>query len=461
MDSIPKKPPARAAISADGSSPPKPTDLKEGARLGAGTYGVVSAMLVGEEMRAVKILKVGSFTDANLELQINKLGLACIPRYIPCETIPHLKDHLVSVIAPLKLQETSQEALPTVIFLCEALHAVTEAYGKEIVHRDLKPAHIVINSLGDREVIDWGSATVTGMPEKIDGRSYTPVGTPGYIPPEAYYYTNPITVKFDSWAIGIILFKLLSGKPPYEITNKTTAMELMLTVMRLSKSEVRGNEFQRTIAALKDDPARDQSIPEGLYKVMEGLLEIDPTKRLTPDEALTQLRSLSNPAVSAPPGSSPNPIAAASTASPTLPFSTPGPAEPSPPRSSPSPIASTSITLPAPTPEPAAIAQDLPPPPPPPQASIPKEKPPRERRPRAPNQRTKAPEAIAAPTPPIGRLPPLTEAAARLLPPIESLLLPAALGDTSQRISIYAKTLLKLPPLESKKLPPLQLKKRE
>lgn len=95
------------------------------------------------------------------------------------------------------------------------LEAISEAARKNIIHCDLKPANILINEDNVPKVMDFGIARV--MSEQKT-RSHGFFGTPRYMPPE-YIKEQIITTSNDAYALGIILYEMLTGKSAYNGIN--------------------------------------------------------------------------------------------------------------------------------------------------------------------------------------------------------------------------------------------------
>ncbi|MBK8056854.1 MAG: serine/threonine protein kinase [Gemmatimonadetes bacterium] len=94
--------------------------------------------------------------------------------------------------------------------------AMQYAHDKGIVHRDLKPANILFRADDDRAVVsDFGLA------KRIDGtlrsRTRTQIGTPAYMSPEQWK-AEPATAASDQYALGIVVWHMLVGHPPFEGT---------------------------------------------------------------------------------------------------------------------------------------------------------------------------------------------------------------------------------------------------
>ena len=117
--------------------------------------------------------------------------------------------------------------------LRQVCDAVGYAHRRGVVHRDLKPDNIMVGAHGEVFVLDWGLAKVRGGPAAEPGgpplvttdRSRTAVhqtqvgrvaGTPAYMPPEqAEGRLDAIDARSDVYALGAILYRVLSGRSPY------------------------------------------------------------------------------------------------------------------------------------------------------------------------------------------------------------------------------------------------------
>ncbi len=92
----------------------------------------------------------------------------------------------------------------------QALDGVHHAHREGIVHRDLKATNLMLNGAGVVKVMDFGIAQVLGQGSQGDSR---PVGTPEYMSPEQVR-GEPLDGRADVYALGVLLFKLLTGRLP-------------------------------------------------------------------------------------------------------------------------------------------------------------------------------------------------------------------------------------------------------
>ncbi|MCW9707190.1 serine/threonine-protein kinase [Fodinibius salsisoli] len=100
----------------------------------------------------------------------------------------------------------------------QILEAVRYAHENLVIHRDLKPANILVNADGDIKILDFGISKLLEKEKHTSDitQNGTRLLTPRYAAPEQITDEN-ITTATDLYALGIILYELLSGKGPFDL----------------------------------------------------------------------------------------------------------------------------------------------------------------------------------------------------------------------------------------------------
>lgn len=129
----------------------------------------------------------------------------------------------------LRTAETLEQRLTLVPALSRVAQTLAYAHSHGVIHRDIKPSNIVIGAYGETFVLDWGIAKVRGLAADSAVTSAAAehgnhstrvgqvVGTPAYMSPEqADGRVNAIDERTDVFALGALLYHILTGHPPYE-----------------------------------------------------------------------------------------------------------------------------------------------------------------------------------------------------------------------------------------------------
>ena len=150
-------------------------------------------------------------------------------------------------------------------FFRQILSAVYYCHSRGIVHRDLKPENLLLekkSSTSLLKVIDFGTSALFDQRTKLSGKC----GTAYYIAPEVL--SNNYNEKCDIWSCGVILYILLSGKPPF---NGSNDVEIISNV-KLGSYSFKSKEWEMISADAKI--------------FINKMLEIIVNKRLSASEAL-------------------------------------------------------------------------------------------------------------------------------------------------------------------------------
>ena len=126
---------------------------------------------------------------------------------------PYIAMELVSGETLRKLLDsgvTLKKGIELFIQICEALVCAHEA---GIIHRDLKPLNILINDKNEAKVGDWGLSRQLSSTHRVT-RTGIILGSPGYMSPEQIQ-GGQLTHSSDLYSLGIMLFELFAGRPPF------------------------------------------------------------------------------------------------------------------------------------------------------------------------------------------------------------------------------------------------------
>ncbi len=169
-------------------------------------------------------------------------------------------------------------------YVLQAIEALAEAHTAGIVHRDLKPANLFLakrpGSTSIVKVLDFGISKVSSDdPEsrrvtRIDER----LGTPVYMSPEQLQATPDVDARSDIWALGVVLYELLSGTLPFDGPDLPQVCVAILTKPHVPLSAVHPDatpELEAVIARClqKDRAERYQNVAElaqDLMQIWEG-----------------------------------------------------------------------------------------------------------------------------------------------------------------------------------------------
>ncbi len=110
--------------------------------------------------------------------------------------------------------------------LAKVASAVETLHARDIVHRDLKPENVMIDADGQPYVMDFGLAKHLDRNESRVTRTGAPVGTPAYMAPEQAAGRD-VRGPADVYALGVILYEVLTGRPPHQAGN---VLELMRAI---------------------------------------------------------------------------------------------------------------------------------------------------------------------------------------------------------------------------------------
>ena len=179
-----------------------------------------------------------------------------VMRLLPGRTL----DHVVRANGPLSPRRAAELG----VRLVEALSA---AHANGVLHRDVKPQNVMLGADDRWMLTDFGIASVAGVTRTLTGTGIV-TGTLGYVAPERLSGAEP-GAPADLWALGATLYYAVEGRHAYDF-----------------------DDLPAMIAAVLTRDPEPMRLAGPLAPVIAGLMERDPTRRLTPAAAREQLLAI-------------------------------------------------------------------------------------------------------------------------------------------------------------------------
>ncbi|MEW2530114.1 serine/threonine-protein kinase [Streptomyces sp. NPDC047071] len=150
--------------------------------------------------------------------------------------------------------------------------ALAASHADGVVHRDLKPANVLVKQDADGMhpmLTDFGIARLADSPGLTRTQEF--VGTPAYVAPESAE-GRPQTSAVDIYGAGILLYELVTGRPPF----------------------AGGSALEVLHQHLSAEPRRPSTVPDPLWTVIERCLSKDPDRRPSAENLARALRTVAD-----------------------------------------------------------------------------------------------------------------------------------------------------------------------
>ncbi|XP_016898487.1 serine/threonine-protein kinase Chk2 isoform X2 [Cynoglossus semilaevis] len=253
-------------------------------RIGTGVCGEVKLAFERGSCKkfAVKVINKSNFKSEgtatrNAQTEIEILQRINHPCLMKTEDFYQTEDSYYIVLELMeggelfqrvKCQQQLKEPVAKLYFY-QMLCAVQYLHSNGIIHRDLKPENILLSSQEDKcliKVTDFNQSRI--LEQAVLMR--TLCGTPSYLAPEVFTHasTTGYSLAVDAWSLGVLLFVCLGGYPPFHEDFGRSVTDQIIQ-----------GEF-----VMK--PSRWKHVSAQAKDVVRKLLVVDPSKRMTIDEAL-------------------------------------------------------------------------------------------------------------------------------------------------------------------------------
>ena len=242
------------------------------ARIGAGGAGQVykARHVVTGRVEALKVLQAdveGSrdlserfLREIRLQASLDHSNIAAVRSAFRCNGRLVMAMELVEGRTLRELMGSGPVDLGSALdYTRQALDALEYAHARGVIHRDVKPENMLITAKGQLKLTDFGLAKI--LSGDSDTQSAAPMGSLRYMSPEQVRAQKTIDERSDLYSLGVVLYELSTGQPPFREDNPFDLMKAHVESMPPLPAEL--------------NPA----LPEQLNGVILGAVRKDPAER--------------------------------------------------------------------------------------------------------------------------------------------------------------------------------------
>ncbi len=235
---------------------------------------------------AIKVIRTERATAGRMERFmrerriLGRLTHPNIARFLDAGTTPSgtpfvVMEYVEGVSLQTYVQEHNLNLRDRLTLFLQVCEAVSYAHQNLVIHRDLKPSNIWVSADGTVKLLDFGIAKLLDDTEATDWHTLTAEAllTPAYASPEQVE-RRPVTTATDVYALGIVLYEMLTGMHPHRTHTTSSPKDLYDAVLSIqperpsavwARTAHRPNEVSRTeqseldtmaLKALRKEPAR-------------------------------------------------------------------------------------------------------------------------------------------------------------------------------------------------------------
>ncbi|MDG2208002.1 MAG: protein kinase [Pirellulales bacterium] len=191
------------------------------------------------------------------------------------DNIPYMvMPRLIGLDLGAWLEEGNKPSIARAVNIClQIAEGLQAAHEQNIIHRDIKPSNVWLEApRGDVKLMDFGLCYAGETNEQITAHGAI-VGTPLYMAPELS--DGVVTPQSDIYSVGIIFYRLLAGKPPFEASTPVGVLARALTTtpspIRESNAEVPEELEHFVLAAMEKDPQQRIASAQEFYDRLQEI----------------------------------------------------------------------------------------------------------------------------------------------------------------------------------------------